>query len=270
MRKYMNKYSLWMCALVLPFVLIGIWAGKGSVDVLDAVLLTLALVASATSEQVISMGRIICAASVVRAAYEGKTQNAAILKNYASIDRLCRVDELFIYGKSAISDGKLHPYAAYTAGSLFLGDDMKSGAVKELYEMVYFYEKCAVKQEYSARFGSREAWQSSMSELGQLLSFDSASANIRTVSLQPLEYSPAWVEVTLRQSDELPDRYFRIHCCDEPEPILQCNACRMGKQTVELDTARCKLLYDIFKPSFHTTNVVKIMRLRVGWALLWG
>lgn len=271
MRKYMNKYSLWMCALVLPCVLIGIFAGKGSVDVLDTVLLTLALVASAMSEQVISMGRIICAASVIRAAYEGKQHNAAVLKNYAAIDRICRVDELFIYGKSAISDGKLHPYAAYTAGSLFLGEDMKSVAVKELYEMVYYYEKCAVNQEYSTRFGTRDAWQSSMSELGQMLGFDSASANIRTVALQPLEYSPAWVEVTLRQSDDMPDRYFRVHCCDEPEPILQCNACRMGKQTVEIDTARCKLLYDIFNQLKNQgTEVCAYIREEGGLAIFEG
>lgn len=271
MRKYMNRYSLLTCVLIVPVTVIGIWMGRGSVDILDVLLLTLALVASAMSEQVISMGRIICAASVVRASLGGKEENAAVLKNYRAIDQLSRVDELFLYGRSAISDGHLHPYAAYTAGSLFLGTDMDCTAVKELYEMVYFYEKCAAAEEYRGLFGNNTQWQSSMAELGEMLSFDRASANIRIVSLCPLEYSPAWVEVTVRQSEALPDRYFRIHRCDEPEPLLQCNARRVGNQTVDMNTAQCKTLFDIFcQLKNQGTEVCAYIREEGGLAIFEG
>ena len=271
MRKYMNRYSLFMCALILPVTLIGILVGKGNTDILDILLLTLALVASAMGEQVISMGRIICAASVVRASLGGAEQNTAVLKNYTAIDPLARMDELFIVGRSAVSDGRLHPYAAYTADSLFLGADMECPTVKELYETVYFYEKCAASKEYGAQFENNAAWQCSMAELAEMLHFDRAAANIRTVSLRPLEYSSAWVEVTLRQSEELPDRYFRIHRCDEPEPLLQCNARRMGKETVALDTAQCKMLFDIFcQLKNQGTEVCAYIREEGGLAIFEG
>ncbi|MBO7342223.1 MAG: cation-transporting P-type ATPase, partial [Clostridia bacterium] len=61
MRKYMNRYSLIMCDLILPVTIIGIFAGKGSVDLLDVFLLTLSLVVSSMSEQLLMMGRIVCA-----------------------------------------------------------------------------------------------------------------------------------------------------------------------------------------------------------------
>lgn len=271
MRKYTNRYSLVMCLLILPVTLIGIFAGRGTIDILDVLLLTLSLVSSSMSEQVLSMGRIICAASVIRASLDGNQENAAVIKNYRAIDALSGVDELFLFGRSAVSDGCLHPYAVYTFDGLQIGQNMKTPAVRELCEMVYYYESCATCEEYADRFQQNDAWQSSVRELFDMVAFDRSSARIRTVSLRPLEYSTAWVEVTLRQSGNLPDRHFRIHRCDEPEPLLQCNARRGSDGIVSLDTAQCKVLFDIFcQLKNQGTEVCAYIREEGGVAVFEG
>lgn len=246
LRKYMSRYSLWMCILILPLTVAGIFVGRGSLSILDALFLTVALVASSLSEQVLSMGRIVCASSVVRASIGGKQKNAAIIKNYRAIESLARVDELFLLGRTAISDGLLHPYAAYTADSLFLGPKMQNDAVLSLYEMVYYYEKCASDPGYRTAFGDRTVWQNSVWEMCDQLGFDRESADIRIAALRPLEFSAAWVEVTLRGDMESGDRRFRVHCCNEPESLFRCNARRTAKGMVALDRAQCKQLSDIF------------------------
>ena len=271
MRKYMNRYSLVMCALVLPVTLIGILAGRGRLDILDVLLLMLSLVASTMSEQVISLGRIICATSIVRASLGSKQEDAALIKNYHSIDELSRMDELLLYGRSAVSDGKLHPYAAYTAEGLQLGQDVHSDAVRDLYEMLYFYEHCSEREEFADRFVDDPAWRDGIHELGDELGFDHVSADIRTVVLRPLEYSSAWVEVVLRQGLNEPDRHFRIHRCEQPEPLLQCNARRLGDRTVPLDTEQCKMLFDIFcRLKNQGTEVRAYIREEGGLAVFEG
>ncbi len=246
MRKYMNRYCLIMCALVLPVTLIGILAAKGQTDLLDVLLLALSLVVSCMSEQLVSMGRVICACAVIRASLNVNEKNAAIIKNYRAIDSLSCVDELFLFGRTAISDGKLHPYAVYTADALFIGQKMKTPTVAYLYEMVYFYEHCAESAEYRHQFEDNAAWRSSVRELGDMLGFDRASADIRTVFLKPLEASSAWVEVSLRRGANVADRHFRVHRCLEPEPLLQCNARCIDGKVVSLDGAQCQTLFDIF------------------------
>ena len=246
LRKYMSRYSLWMCVMILPLTVAGIFVGRGSLSILDALFLTVALVASSLSEQVLSMGRIVCASSVIRASIGGKEKNTAVIKNYRAIDAISRVDELFVLGRTAISDGRLHPYAVYTSDSLFLGPKMQNEAVRSLYEMVYYYEKCASDPSHRAAFGDRTVWQSSVWELCGQLGFDRESADIRIAALRPLEFSAAWVEVTLRGDMETGDRRFRVHCCSEPEPLFRCNARRTVKGTAPLDTAQCKQLADIF------------------------
>ena len=248
MRRYMNRYSIIMCALILPVTIIGIFAGQGNLDIFDVLLLILSLVVSSMGEQALSMGRIICACSIIRACYGTDRKDAAIIKNYNALNDLCRVDELFLFGKSALSDGKMHPYAAYTAEGLSIGHKMKNSAVAQLYETVYRYERCIAENGIVNEDDvlNAVAWTSAVDELGELLAFDCARADIRTVSLVPVPVAPEWVEVTMRRAKDQSERRFRIHRCTQPEPLLRCNASNKGGKTVILDSAERQMLFDVF------------------------
>ena len=273
MRKYMNRYSLIMCALILPVTIIGIFVGKGSVDILDVLLLTVSLVVSAMSEQLLSMGRIVCACAVIRASYGTDHNNIAIIKNYRALDDLCRVDELFLFGKTALSDGHMHPYAAYTTEGLLIGHKMKHNAVAQLYETVYRYERCISENGITDEENPITAaeWAGAVNELGELLSFDHASADIRTLSLRPLPSAPEWVEVAMRRPNGQPERHFRIHRCTQPEPLLRCNAGNKGGKTVPLDNAARQMLYDVFcHLKNQGTEVCAYVREEQGYVIFEG
>lgn len=273
MRKYMNRYSIIMCALILPVTIIGIFAGRGSVDILDVLLLTVSLVVSSMSEQLLSMGRIVCACAVIRASYASNKENAAIIKNYAALDSLCHVDDLFLLGRTALSDGHLHPYAAYTAQGLFIGHKLKNPAVSQMYETVYRYERCIEQNGliYEQQENAEE-WISGVHQLGDLLSFDRASADIRTLSLRPVEVAPEWVEVVMRPTAEnAAERRFRIHRCTQPEPLLRCNASNKGGKTVALDESERKMLFDIFcRLKNQGTEVCAYLREERGYVIFEG
>lgn len=273
MRKYMNRYSIIMCALILPVTIIGIFTAGGKFDILDVLMLTLSLLVSSTSEQLLSMGRIVCACAVIRASYGVNQKNdTAIIKNYNVLDELCRVDELFLLGKTALSDGHMHPYAVYTADGLFIGHKMKTGAVAQMYETVYRYEKCAVCS-VSDEIGSvtlRE-WPEAVKELGDMLEFDRASADIRTVGLRPMPSAPEWVEVVMRRPADGAERRFRIHKCTQPEPLLRCNAANKGGKTVALDNAGRQTLYDMFSHLKNQgTEVCAYVREERGYVIFEG
>ena len=271
MRRYVNRYSLIMCACILPVTLIGLFAGRGRLELLDVMLLALSLVVSSMSEQVLSMGRILCACSVIRASMSKNESNSAVMKNYRAIDALSRVDELFLFGKTAVSDGKLHPYAVYTEDALFVGPKINSAPVKQFYEMLYYYESCATDAAYRHVFAEDLQWENGVSELGDVLSFDRASARIKTVFSKPLEASSAWVEMVVRQNGGQEDRRFRIHRCDEPEPLLQCNARRLGGQTVAMDRQDCQRLFDIYcQLKGQGTQVCAYIREEGGLAVFEG
>ncbi len=248
MRRYMNRYSIVMCILILPITIFGIFMGQGKLDIFDVLLLILSLVVSSTCEQALSMGRIICACSIIRSSYGTDRKDAAIIKNYNALDSLCRVDELFLFGKAALSDGKMHPYAAYTAEGLSIGHKMKNSAVAQLYETVYRYERCVAENGITSEDDIINAvgWTAAVDELGELLAFDRARADIRTVSLTPVPVAPEWVEVTMRRLKDQTERRFRIHRCTQPEPLLRCNASNKGGKTAALDNAERQMLFDVF------------------------
>lgn len=248
MRRYMNRYSIVMCALILPITIIGIFAGQGSLDIFDVLLLILSLVVSSMSEQALSMGRIICACSIIRSSYGTDRKDAAIIKNYRALDALCRVDELFLFGKAALSDGQMHPYAAYTAEGLSIGHKMKNAAVAQMYETVYRYERCMAENGIMSEDDiiNPVGWTAAVDELGDLLAFDRARADIRTVALSPVPVAPEWVEVTMRRAKDQTERRFRIHRCTQPEPLLRCNASNKGGKTVSLDNNDRQTLFDVF------------------------
>ncbi len=273
MRKYMNRYSIIMCALILPVTIIGIFTASGTFDILDVLMLTLSLLVSSTSEQLLSMGRIVCACAVVRASYGVNQQNdTAIIKNYNVLDHLCRVDELFLLGKTALSDGHMHPYAVYTADGLFIGRQMKNAAVAQMYETVYRYEKCApdTSSEDIGAAALRE-WPEAIKELGDLLDFDRASADIRTVGLRPMPSAPEWAEVVMRRPSDGAERRFRIHKCTHPEPLLRCNAANKGGKTIALDNAGRQTLYDMFTHLRNQgTEVCAYVREERGYVIFEG
>jgi hypothetical protein len=248
LRRYMNRYSIVMCILILPLTILGIFAGKGSLDVFDVLLLILSLVVSSMNEQALSMGRIICACSIIRSSYGTDRKDAAIIKNYRALDALCRVDELFLFGKAALSDGQMHPYAAYTAEGLSIGHNMKNSAVAQLYETIYRYERCIAENGIAGENDIINAvgWTAAVDELGDLLSFDRARADIRTISLSPVPVAPEWVEVAMRRLKDQTERRFRIHRCTQPEPLLRCNASNKGGKTVSLDSSERQMLFDVF------------------------
>ncbi len=273
MRKYMNRYSLIMCALILPVTIVGIFMGKGSLDILDVLLLILSLVVSSMSEQLLSMGRIVCACAVIRASYGTNHNNTAIIKNYQAIDALGRVDELFLFGKTALSDGHMHPYAAYTAEGLSIGHKMKNRAVAQLYETVYRYERCIAENNISDEddYINATEWSNAVGELGDLLSFDRASADIRTLSLRPMPAAPEWVEVAMRRPGDQPERRFRIHRCTQPEPLLRCNASNKGGKTIALDNAARQMLFDVFcHLKNQGTDVCAYVREERGYVIFEG
>lgn len=273
MRKYMNRYSLIMCALILPVTIIGIFMGKGSLDILDVLLLILSLVVSSMSEQLLSMGRIVCACAIIRASYGTNHNNTAIIKNYAALDGLCRVDELFLFGKTALSDGHMHPYAAYTAEGLSIGHKMKNRAVAQLYETVYRYERCVAENGIADEddYINATEWFNAVGELGDLLAFDRASADIRTLSLRPMPAAPEWVEVTMRRPGDQPERRFRIHRCTQPEPLLRCNASNKGGKTVALDNDERQMLVSVFSHLKNQgTDVCAYVREERGYVIFEG
>ena len=273
MRKYMNRYSLIMCALILPVTIIGIFMGKGNLDILDVLMLILSLVVSAMSEQLISMGRIVCACAIIRASYGTNHNNTAIIKNYRAIDTLGRVDELFLFGKTALSDGHMHPYAAYTAEGLSIGHKMKNRSVAQLYETVYRYERCIAENDVADEddYINATEWSNAVGELGDLLSFDRASADIRTISLRPMPAAPEWVEVTMRRPGDQPERRFRIHRCTQPEPLLRCNASNKGGKTVALDNDERQMLFDVFcHLKNQGTDVCAYVREERGYVIFEG
>ena len=272
MRRYMNRYSIVMCALILPVTIIGIFTARGRFDILDVLMLTLSLLVSSMGEQLMSMGRIVCACAVIRASYGTDHNNTAIIKNYAALDDLCRVDELFLLGKTALSDGHMHPYAAYTADGLFIGHKMKNSAVSQMYETVYRYEKCAEQTSYDEDSGVQlQEWSDAVTELGDLLSFDRASADIRTVGLRPMAAAPEWVEVVMRRPSDGTERRFRIHKCTQPDPLLRCNATNKGGKTVALDNAGRQTLYDMFVHLRNQgTRVCAYVREERGYVIFEG
>ncbi len=272
MRKYMNRYSIVMCALILPVTIIGIFTARGKFDILDVLMLTLSLVVSSMGEQLLSMGRIVCACAVIRASYGTNHNNTAIIKNYAALDDLCRVDELFLLGKTALSDGHMHPYAAYTADGLFIGHKMKNNAVAQMYETVYRYEKCAEQGPMEENGGVYlQEWADAVAEMGDMLSFDRASADIRTVGMRPMPAAPEWVEVVMRRPSDGTERRFRIHKCTHPDPLLRCNAANKGGKTVALDNAGRQTLYDMFVHLKNQgTQVCAYVREERGYVIFEG
>ncbi len=273
MRRYMNRYSIILCALILPVAIIGLFAGRGRLDILDVLLISLSLVVSSMSEQLLSMGRIVCACAVLRAAAPGGDRNhTAMIKNYFALDELGRVDELILYGKEALSDGHLHPYAAYVADGLFIGHKMKNAAVSQMYETVYRYERCITESTMiDTDHRSAKEWSIGVSELGQMLKFDRASADIRTLSLAPVPAAPEWVEAIMRSSNATSDRRFRIHRCTQPEPLLRCNAGNRGGRTVPFNDAERQKLFDMFcHLKNQGTQVCAYVREEKGYVIFEG
>lgn len=272
MRKYMNRYSIIMCALILPVTIVGIFTTHGKFDILDVLMLTLSLLVSSMGEQLVSMGRIVCACEVIRASYGTDHNNTAIIKNYSALDDLCRVDELFLLGKTALSDGHMHPYAAYTADGLFIGHKMKNNAVAQMYETVYRYEKCADQRPKQEDFDIQPMeWSDAVAELGDLLNFDRASADIRTAGMRPIPSAPEWVEVVMRRPADGTERRFRIHKCTYPDPLLRCNAANKGGKTVALDNAGRQTLYDMFVHLKNQgTQVCAYVREERGYVIFEG
>lgn len=273
LRRYMNRYSIVMCALILPVTIFGIFAGKGNLDVFDVLLLILSLVVSSMSEQALSMGRIICACSIIRSSYGTDRKDSAIIKNYKALDTLSRVDELFLFGKAALSDGHMHPYAAYTPEGLSIGHKMKNSAVAQLYETVYRYERCIAENGITHEDDTINAvgWATAVDELGDLLAFDRARADIRTVSLTPVPVAPEWVEVTMRRLNDQSERHFRLHRCTQPEPLLRCNASNKGGKTVSLDNHERQALFDVFcHLKNQGTDVCAYVREERGYVIFEG
>ena len=254
MKCYVSRYSLGMCALLLPITLIGLLSGGGELQIFDVFFLALSLGVASMSEQLMVMGRIVAACGLVRAALKQPQEKAAIIKNYASLEQLGHMSELFVYDTIAATDAKMHPHAVYTSDDIYHSGRWSSEIVTRFFTTVYLYEKAMRTQVGLLSVSSEEfpplvAMLHGIKELQEKISFDPVALDIRTLSLTPSTKHTGGVDVTLRSRDNAPEQ--RCILCGTDDLLLErCEAKTVGGETVALDENAKALLQGIYR-KFH-------------------
>lgn len=251
LQRHMNRYSLWMCAALLPITVIAVLVGRGRTDIFDILLLVFSLVASAMNEQLGAMGRMICACGVIRASMETTGDSAAIIKNYRSLDDLSKVQELFLMGDTAISDGVLHPYTAYVGDVLYHGKNLDDPAVHSLYELAYLYEQAIRKQPMPYFGDAQRPLTTGLNELGRLLSYDAESLAIRTAFLPSYTHRDRGVKAAIRSLGQ-PGEWerggrFTIFRTTDPDEISGCQYYRRGGEDIPMGEKEHLLMIHIYR-----------------------
>ena len=246
MRRYGNRYSLLMCAMLLPATLIGLLFGRGT-GLFDIFLVVLSLAVASMSEQLMVMGRIVAACGVVRAALPYRRGCAAIFKRYDATDKIARLSDVILTDMSALSDGIPHPYAIFTDGTMYDVTDARPAVVR-FYTLAYLYGQCSERSAMTAlhadvREDATEALLQGVSELTELLSFDTESLRIRTVSASLAKDGSQDAEVVLRMRDG-ESRNVRIMCTEDEGLLELCQRCTQGDRTVPMDDEKKLLLQD--------------------------
>ncbi len=263
-RRQMNRHGLLLTALLLPVTLIAILTGLGRVSVFDILLILLALVVSAMSEQVVAMGHLICACGVIRASVGTPRENSAMIKNYRAIDAMGHIDELFLFDKTALSDGKFHPYAVYADGAMCSGDKLKNDAVEALFELACFYDMALRESgDWSLRSEYGKMSQG-VRELGEFLRADFAALRIRLQSSairRKTAFGPC-VELTLRRTREGRNNgSFALLCTTDVGVLTQCNCYRKNDELLSLREEGRQTLAEIFRHLHDQgTHVVILVR----------
>ncbi|MBQ7319303.1 MAG: cation-transporting P-type ATPase [Clostridia bacterium] len=253
MKRYVSRYSLGMCALLLPITLIGLLSGGGELQIFDVFFLALSLGVASMSEQLMVMGRIVAACGLVRAALKQPQEKAAIIKNYASLEQLGHMSELFVYDTIAATDAKMHPHAIYTSDDIYHSGRWSSEAITHFFTTVYLYEK-AMRMQAGSALASGEgspltAMMQGIKELQENIAFDPVALDIRTLSLAPSDKYTGGVEVALRSRDNVQEQ--RCILCGTDDLLLErCEAKTVGGETVALDENAKAMLQGIYR-KFH-------------------
>jgi magnesium-transporting ATPase (P-type) len=250
MRRYANRYSILMCAMLLPATLIGLLFGKDA-SLFEIFLIVLSLAVASMSEQLMVMGRIVAACGVVRAALPSHRGSAAIFKRYDTTDKIAGLSDVIMTDMSALSDGMPHPYAIFTDGAMYDASCAAHPSVLRFYTLVYLYGMCKDAAVVPAVQGQREneefeALLQGASELTALLSFDTESLHIRTVSAALAPGEARVAEAVLRMRDG-ENRRVRILCSSDESLIDECGRCTQGDHTVAMDEDIKHLLLEAAK-----------------------
>ena len=247
MRSYGNRYSILMCAMLLLATLIGLLFGNGT-GLFEIFLIVLSLAVASMSEQLMVMGRIVAACGVVRAALPSRRGCAAIFKRYDATDKVARMSDVILTDMSALTDGTPHPYAIFTDGRMYDVTDASQPPVLRFYTLAYLYGRCCeaatgMTVQTSAAQDDLVPLLHGVEELTELLSFDTESLRIRTVSASLAKDASREAEVVLRMRDG-ESRGVRILCAEDEGMLDACERCTQGDHTVLMTDDRKRLLQD--------------------------
>ncbi len=205
-RKYVNRYSLVLCALLLPVTAIGFFSGEGK-SLFELFLVALSLVVASMSEQMLALAQIVVACGVVRTASTGKGGAAAIIKNYAAIEHIAGITDVFFAGIEALSDGDLHPAAAIVEGEVYRKERLNSLAVRRFFPYLYWYDQCRAAAAVTIGAANEEAADGLTAllrgarSLATQISVDTEQLNIRVASMMLAPDGSGDVLLTLREPD---------------------------------------------------------------------
>ncbi|MBQ7337652.1 MAG: cation-transporting P-type ATPase [Clostridia bacterium] len=248
MRRYVNRYSLIMCAILLPATLIGLLFGESSL--FEVFLVVLSLTVASMSEQLMVMGRIVAACGVIRAALPADRAASALIKNYHAADRIGRLRHVFLTDMSAFSDGIMHPHAIFTDDRIYDMSSAKCPAVLRFYTLAYLYGKCTegslTTLGEDTDHAEKETFAALLCGVGELstrLSFDTESMEIRTLSAELAKDGSGDALVCLRLRGG-GTRDVRIVCTMQEEIIGYCVGRTVGDTVEPMDEDAKKLFYE--------------------------
>ncbi len=245
MRRYVNRYSLFMCAMLLLSTILGLLFSE-ELALFDVFLIVLALAVASLSEQLMVIGRIVAACGVIRAALPWNRNAAAVFKEYTVSDRVGRIRHLFLTDLRAITDGVWHPYAIFTDEKMFDTQSFYGSSVMRFYTLAYLYAHCvdgAMIREDGTMPSLSELIRASR-DLVPLLSFDTESLEIRMLSAERATdgSGDALVSLRMRGGSSLD---VRIVCSTDESLLSSCNGRTVGDAVLPMDEDALALLREV-------------------------
>ncbi len=216
------RYNILSAIIILALAVIGIFTSH-TADVADVFLLALSIYFMLTLLNPFTIGRMISAATVERAASPKTPADFAIIKKNSAMASLSSIDELVLLGRAGVTDGQKHMASVFSEGKRYDGEDISSDSHRRLCGHVYTYisalDKDSMPRTPFADNGLIEPLRKFILDSH----FDVREAELKIKSIY---YIPCAETKTGFACAETEDFFYRTALTDNEDIISQCDGVR--------------------------------------------
>lgn len=243
-----ERLNIFIIIGVLVVTIIGMFVVKDR-SMIDILLAAISSVLVITSGFIPMACRIICSDSILRVKrFEKKSENA-VIKNTRSLDPLCEMTDLFLFGRAGITDGKKHVDKILFNGEQINRDDVRNKRVNVLPDFIYCYLKC-LEDCNNQYFGTlfEDGYAVALKSYIDLSGCDTSKIDLIMKSMYFLSGEK---EKDCFACLEFEDENLKICMTFDTTVIDECQKIRESSNAVELTSQKCDMLHKFVETAIN-------------------